>query len=268
MLHNHPGIFRYPASEVGRDEGCSCLSEASFRKGKQHAILSQLVFGRLLPNFSFLLRVLDVFTSPPLTRVRKGKGRHSATVGAQLAMRLPHLLVPSFSPGRPARSPGPALPSRGRVQPGLPSSNMAPREAGPARRFRGFRRRAFWFRSSRALAAAAFPLLRSPPPLLPESAASDSRAPRPPARGQAEDAPPARPAEGPLGFLAVRRPPGSFLSAPDRVRSSRGPSARPLRKSGHLPLYLAKRGLLSAVPSHPHRWQRSRFALFSNSRTF
>lgn len=50
------------------------------------------------------------------------------------------------------------------LRPNLPSSNMAPQEAGPTRRLPGFRRREFWFRSNSVLAA--FFLLAPPPPLL------------------------------------------------------------------------------------------------------
>lgn len=103
---------------------------------------------------------------------------------------------------------------------------MAPREAGPARRVPGFRRRAFWFRSNSALAAGFLlpsqPLL--PPPLLPppppERAASNGpvwspRALRRPARGGAQHSRPDAWAEGPLGFLEVWWSRGSFLTAPD-----------------------------------------------------
>lgn len=94
----------------------------------------------------------------PLTRVGKGKELHSIAGAGHKATEVSEWGSPAgpHPPPRtlPALTPRSSLPGRGGgAGRELPSSKMAPREAGPSRPLPGFRCRAFWFRSNSALAA-------------------------------------------------------------------------------------------------------------------
>lgn len=119
--------------------------------------MSLICFWRTQSQFSFVLRLLDGFTWLPLTRVGKGQDRHSVAADGHSTTDVwrlsslagPYVLRRTLRALLGARPPG----RKGGAGRELPSSNMAPREAGPSRRLPGFRCRAFWFRSNSGLAA-------------------------------------------------------------------------------------------------------------------
>lgn len=119
--------------------------------------MSLICFWRPQSQFSFLLRLLDGFAWLLLTRVGKGKDRHSVAAGGRSAtevLRLASLAGPDVLRRTLRALLGARPPGRGGgAGRELPSSNMAPREAGPAHQLPGFRCRAFWFRSNSGLAA-------------------------------------------------------------------------------------------------------------------
>lgn len=118
LVRNSPRLFR-------KNE--SCRSAFLRRRSRQTVrnLQPQSASGGRQRSFSFLIRLLDVFTSLPSTRARKGKGRPSSLGGSgqsltrrQGSREGADPVRPSFSPGHRARSPWvPPSGARGRVRP-------------------------------------------------------------------------------------------------------------------------------------------------------
>lgn len=173
----------------------------------------------------------------PLTRVGKCKELHSISgaghktteVSAWGSPADPHPPPCTLRALTPPSSPRGRGGGAGRE---LPSSNMAPREAGPSRPFPGFRCRAFWFRSNSALAAPSCSSssscrrrYRRSRNVRPAAARVEPVRTAPSDSGWGTGL--ALPSSGGRPSLSSRvlwGPWGSFQTAPDGVPSSRGPS--------------------------------------------